>query len=66
MYLCILYYILMLQHFKIVFTCVYLQSLQLHESLEDKNVMVAFSFSGNPIINLDEEWNRMTEFCSVY
>lgn len=56
----------MLQHFKIVFTCVYLQSLQLHESLEDKNVMVAFSFSGNPIINLDEEWNNMTEFCSVY
>lgn len=31
------------------------------EFLEDKNVMVAFSFSGNPFINLNEEWNGMTE-----
>lgn len=49
-----------------MFTCVHLQSLQLHESLEDKNVTSAFSFSGNAVISLEEEWNSVTEFYSVY
>jgi len=34
---------------------VFTEATIMYEFLEDKNVMVAFSFSGNPFINLNEE-----------